>query len=114
MKTDRPTLPPNSIQIAFETDENLVAAGGAPGVKVASVEKSQAEPLYRYQPEHPLAIKEGKWKAMAYPNVNLKRADGGRTRSNSIVRGQHRGMEITKNMGRSHHHCLAVSLTQRL
>jgi flagellar basal-body rod protein FlgC len=38
----------------FQTDENLIAEGGAPGVKVASVEVSDAEPLYRYQPEHPL------------------------------------------------------------
>ncbi len=85
----------------FETDENLVAAGGAPGVKVASVEKSQAEPLYRYQPEHPLAIKEGKWKGyVAYPNINLNEQMVDALEATRSYEANIGVMEITKNMGR--------------
>lgn len=56
----------------FQTDENMVADGGAAGVKVSSVEIDDKEPLYRYQPNHPLAIQEGEKKGyVAYPNINL-------------------------------------------
>ena len=56
----------------FQTDENMVAEGGAAGVKVSSVEIDDKEPLYRYQPNHPLAIQEGEKKGyVAYPNINL-------------------------------------------
>ena len=41
-------------------------------MKVASVETQTVEPRYKYQPGHPLAIKDGKWKGyVAYPNVNM-------------------------------------------
>ena len=45
---------------------------GAAGVKISSVETSQAEPLWRYQPTHPDAVKDGpKAGYVAYPNVNM-------------------------------------------
>ena len=57
--------------VIFKTDEQK-AEGGAAGVKVERVEVKQSEPKYRYQPEHPLAIAEGKWKGyVAYPDIDM-------------------------------------------
>lgn len=57
--------------VVFQTDEG-VGANGAAGVRVESVEIEDLEPLYKYEPNHPDAIKEGKWKDhVAYPNVNM-------------------------------------------
>ncbi|EMI57010.1 MULTISPECIES: flagellar basal body rod protein FlgC [Rhodopirellula] len=58
-------------QVVFQTDESA-GSGEAAGVKVSDVLVDQSEPLYRYQPEHPLAIKEGEWEGyVAYPNIDL-------------------------------------------
>lgn len=58
-------------EVVFQTDDSL-STTGASGVKVDEIKTSDAEPLYRYQPDHPLAIKEGKWKGyVAYPNIDL-------------------------------------------
>ena len=58
-------------EVVFQTNDEL-STQGASGVKVEEIRSSDAEPLYRYQPQHPLAIKEGKWKGyVAYPNIDL-------------------------------------------
>ena len=58
--------------VTFEANDELSTSQGAAGVKVGSVETEQVEPLYKYQPNHPHAITEGKWKGyVAYPNVNM-------------------------------------------
>ena len=58
--------------VVFQTDDKLSTGHGAIGVKVASVETENVEPLYRHQPNHPLAIKDGPKKGyVAYPNVNM-------------------------------------------
>ena len=58
--------------VLFQTDDQVQTPDGAVGVKVASVETEQVEPLYRWQPEHPYAIKEGAKKGyVAYPQVNM-------------------------------------------
>ncbi|EMI44451.1 MULTISPECIES: flagellar basal body rod protein FlgC [Pirellulaceae] len=58
-------------QVVFQTDEST-GSGEAAGVKVSEVMIDQSEPLYRYQPDHPLAIKEGEWEGyVAYPNIDL-------------------------------------------
>ena len=58
--------------VTFQTDDDLVTSDGASGVKVASVKTENIEPLYKFQPNHPHAIQEGKWKGyVAYPNVNM-------------------------------------------
>lgn len=57
--------------VVFKTDP-MNEAKGLTGVEVDRVEISEQEPLYRYDPEHPLAVKEGKWKGyVAYPNINM-------------------------------------------
>ena len=58
--------------VMFETDSELSTPNGAAGVKVASTEIEDVEPNYKYQPGHPLAIKEGRWQGyVAYPKVNM-------------------------------------------
>jgi flagellar basal-body rod protein FlgC len=85
----------------FQTDENMVTEGGAAGVKVSSVETDDREPLYRYQPDHPLAIKEGKWKGyVAYPNINLNEQFVDSLEATRAYEANIGVMEITKNMSR--------------
>ncbi len=55
----------------FQTDET-VGTQDAYGVKVESVRTDEVEPRYKYEPNHPDAIQEGRWKGyVAYPNVNM-------------------------------------------
>ena len=57
--------------VVFQTDES-VGAQGAAGVRVSSVEVEDVEPIWRYQPHHPDAVKEGKYAGyVAYPNINM-------------------------------------------
>ncbi|MCS7236806.1 MAG: flagellar basal body rod protein FlgC [Thermoguttaceae bacterium] len=57
--------------VVFEVDSS-VGAFGASGVRVASVERDPVEPLYRYEPNHPDAIKSGPYAGyVAYPNINM-------------------------------------------
>ncbi|MBM4087924.1 MAG: flagellar basal body rod protein FlgC [Planctomycetes bacterium] len=58
--------------VVFQPDEELRTSHGAVGVKVESVRTETVEPNYRYQPGHPLAIQQGKWKGyVAYPNIDM-------------------------------------------
>jgi flagellar basal-body rod protein FlgC len=85
----------------FQTDENLIASGGAPGVKVASVEVDDREPLYRYQPDHPLAVQEGKWKGyVAYPNINMNEQFVDALEATRSYEANIGVMEISKGMSR--------------
>jgi flagellar basal-body rod protein FlgC len=85
----------------FQTDETMAAATGAPGVKVSSVEINDAEPLYRYQPDHPLAIREGKWAGyVAYPNINLNEQMVDALEATRSYEANIGVIEISKNMGR--------------
>lgn len=58
--------------VVFQTDDTIQGPGGAPGVKVATVEKSNVEPNWKYQPGHPDAMKSGdKQGYVAYPNIDM-------------------------------------------
>jgi flagellar basal-body rod protein FlgC len=58
--------------VVLEPDEQLSTRAGAVGVRVSSVETENIEPNYKWDPDHPLAIQEGKWKGyVAYPNVDM-------------------------------------------
>lgn len=84
----------------FQTDEDMVAAGGAAGVKVSSVEISEAEPLYKYQPDHPLAIQEGERKGyVAYPNINLNEQFVDALEATRSYEANIGVMEISKSLG---------------
>ncbi len=57
--------------VVFQTDEG-VGSHGASGVRVASVEVADVEPIWRYDPHHPDAVQEGPRAGyVAYPNVNM-------------------------------------------
>ena len=85
----------------FQTDESMVLDGEAAGVKVASVEIDDKEPLYRHQPDHPLAIQEGPWKGyVAYPNINLNEQFVDALEATRSYEANIGVMEISKNLGR--------------
>ena len=87
-------------EVVFQTDESL-STNGASGVKVDEIKLSEAEPRYRYQPKHPLAIKEGKWKGyVAYPNIDLTTQMVDALESTRAYEANVGVMEITKNMSR--------------
>ena len=57
--------------VMFQADQS-VGAQGASGVKVSSVETADVEPLWKYEPNHPDALKEGPHAGhVAYPNINM-------------------------------------------
>ncbi len=57
--------------VVFQTDDTI-GSHGASGVRVAAVEVADVEPIWRYDPHHPDAAKEGPRAGyVAYPNVNM-------------------------------------------
>jgi flagellar basal-body rod protein FlgC len=87
-------------EVVFQTDDSL-SLSGASGVKVSEVKTSDSDPLYRYNPKHPLAIKEGERKGyVAYPNIDLttQMVDG--LESTRAYEANVGVMEITKNLSR--------------
>ncbi len=55
----------------FQADDSIGAYGAA-GVRVSRVETADVEPLLKYMPGHPAAIKEGPKKGyVAYPQISM-------------------------------------------
>ena len=87
-------------EVVFQADDEI-STQGASGVKVEEIRVSDAEPLYRYQPQHPLAIKDGKWKGyVAYPNIDLTTQMVDALESTRAYEANVGVMEITKNLSR--------------
>jgi flagellar basal-body rod protein FlgC len=85
--------------VTFQTDDELMTSQGAAGVKVASVKTENVEPLYKFQPNHPHAIQEGKWKGyVAYPNVNMTAEFVDALEATRSYEANVGVIEITKNM----------------
>lgn len=86
--------------VIFQTDTQTTASG-ASGVKVDEIQIDQGEPQYRYQPNHPLAIQDGKWKGyVAYPNIDLTTEMVNALESTRAYEANVGVMEITKNLSR--------------
>ena len=86
--------------VVFQTDDEIQTSQGAAGVKVASVETQTVEPRYKYQPGHPLAIKDGKWKGyVAYPNVNMTQEFVDALEATRSYEANIGVMEVSKNLG---------------
>lgn len=86
--------------VTFQTDERVQGVLGAAGVRVSSVETSDQEPRYRYQPGHPDAIREGKWQGyVAYPNINLMSEFTDALEAARSYEANVGVMEITKDLG---------------
>ncbi|WP_153559074.1 flagellar basal body rod protein FlgC [Roseimaritima sediminicola] len=87
-------------KVVFQTDDELTTSG-ASGVKVGEIQTDQSEPLYRYEPQHPLAIKDGKWKGyVAYPNINLTEQMVDALEATRAYEANVGVMEITKDLSR--------------
>jgi flagellar basal-body rod protein FlgC len=87
-------------EVVFQTDPASSIAG-ASGVKVAEIKTSDAEPKYRYDPTHPLAIKEGERAGyVAYPNIDLTTEMVNALESTRAYEANVGVMEITKNLSR--------------
>ena len=87
-------------EVVFQTDQSQTIAG-ASGVKVAEIKTSDAEPDYRYDPTHPLAIQEGERKGyVAYPNIDLTTEMVNALESTRAYEANVGVMEITKNLSR--------------
>ena len=54
--------------VTFQADADLTTSAGGMGVKVASVDESNAPPLMKFEPGHPDANADG---YVAYPNVDM-------------------------------------------
>ena len=60
--------------MVFEVDEENSTSTDAVAVKVASVEIEQVDPIYKLEPNSPLAITEGRWAGyVAYPRISMTR-----------------------------------------
>ncbi|MEY4565571.1 MAG: Flagellar basal-body rod protein FlgC [Planctomycetota bacterium] len=87
--------------VIFQADENMIGDNGTAGVKVEKIETEESEPLYRYQPDHPLAIQDGKWKGyVAYPNINLTEQMVDALEATRAYEANVGVMEITKGISR--------------
>jgi flagellar basal-body rod protein FlgC len=86
--------------VVFQEDQDMKMASGATGVKVASVETDTVEPSYKYQPGHPMAIKEGDHKGyVAYPNINMTREFVDAMEASRAYEANVGVMEVSKNIG---------------
>lgn len=98
-ETGKPN-PYKAREVVFQTDDTMTISGAA-GVKVSEIKSSDAEPLHRWQPNHPLAIKEGQWKGyVAYPNIDLTTQMVDALESTRAYEANVGVMEITKNLSR--------------
>ncbi len=80
--------------VIFEADDSIGTEGAA-GVKVASVEISDVEPLRRHQPDHPEADENG---YVSYPNVNMMIEFTDAMEAARAYEANLGAMEITKNL----------------
>ena len=86
--------------VVFETGEEQ-AEGGAAGVKIAKVQIDESDPLYRFQPDHPLAVTEGKWKGyVAYPNIDMNEQFVDALEASRSYEANIGVMEVTKGLAR--------------
>lgn len=88
-------------EVMFQTDNRSDEALGPAGVKVSEIRTDDSQPKYRYQPNHPLAIGEGKWKGyVAYPNIDLTTQMVDALETTRAYEANIGVMEISKNIGR--------------
>jgi flagellar basal-body rod protein FlgC len=85
--------------VMFQVDADKATPYGAQGVKVSSVETEKVEPQYRWQPDHPYAIKDGPKKGyVAYPKINMQTEMVDALVASRAYEANLGVMEITKTM----------------
>ena len=86
--------------VVFRENEEVQTSSGAKGVEVASIETETVEPIYKYEPGHPEAIKDGPHKGyVAYPNIDMTREFVDAMEATRAYEANIGVMEITKNLG---------------
>lgn len=99
-ETGKPN-PYQARQVVFEPDFSMSGNSGAAGVRVSEIKTDNADPLYRYQPNHPLAIQDGERKGyVAYPNIDLTTQMVDAMESTRAYEANVGVMEITKDLSR--------------
>ena len=84
----------------FQTDDDVGTRYGASGVKVASIETETADPLWKYQPTHPDAVRSGpKTGYVAYPNINMINEFVDATEATRSYEANVAVVEMTKSLG---------------
>lgn len=81
--------------VTFETDTWLTTPGGGVGVKVGSVEQSNAPPLMKYEPGHPDADERG---FVQLPPVNMTVEFVDAMEATRAYEANVGVIEVTKNM----------------
>lgn len=84
--------------VIFQSDPS-VGHNGSQGVKVSSVETADLEPIWKYQPGHPMAHKSGPHAGyVAYPNVNMMTEMTDALEASRAYEANLGAMEISKDL----------------
>ena len=91
-------VPYQARYVVFQTDDTI-GANGAVGVKVGSVETSNSEPRWVWEPGHPDAVKQGpKTGYVAYPDVKMMTEFTDAMEAARAYEANLGALEITKNL----------------
>lgn len=82
--------------VTFQTDTDVTTLGGGQGVKVASLEYAEVEPLLKHIPGHPDADENG---YVAYPNVDMTTEFVDALSATRAYEANIGVIEITKDLG---------------
>jgi flagellar basal-body rod protein FlgC len=81
--------------VTFQTDDQMRTPGGGAGVKIGSVEHSDAPPNEKYEPGHPDADDRG---IVRYPAVNMTMEFVDALEATRAYEANIGVIEVTKNM----------------
>jgi flagellar basal-body rod protein FlgC len=81
--------------VTFQTDNSISTPGGGAGVKIGSVQQSNAPPHMKYEPGHPDADAQGR---VAYPAVDMTTEFVDALEATRAYEANIGVIEVTKNM----------------
>lgn len=82
--------------VTFQTDTDMTTTGGGQGVKVASLEYADVDPLLKQIPGHPDADENG---MVAYPNIDMTTEFVDALSATRAYEANIGVIEITKDLG---------------
>ena len=101
LNEDGEVAPYQARTVRFQTDDSLKTAEGAVGVKVESVVTRDVEPLYKFEPNNPLAIQEGPHAGyVAYPRIDMIEEFVNAMEATRSYEANIGVMEVTKDLAR--------------
>ena len=84
--------------VIFQTDDS-VGKDGAAGVRVGSVQIANLPPRWKFDPDHPEAMKDGPHQGyVAYPNINMMTEFTNAMEAARAYEANLGAMEITKDL----------------